>query len=194
MTNTKAAIDKETINSFPDKYKEMGKEMFFLYAKKDRNISNLADYLMAKYGVLPAYRNDYKSEMNHLIALDKALRRYKGGKSSFWTYINLVMSCNILDYARQRANNYKKYLVTDDMTSASSAYDEYNVEDDLTNKQLDDNLWKAINSQIGNLFTEIVKLSAAGYTDRDIRKILKIKQSDVEKARAELYKLYEIEL
>lgn len=194
MTNTKAAIDKETINLFPEKYKEMGKEMFFLYAKKDRNISNLADYLMAKYGVLPAYRNDYKSEMNHLIALDKALRRYKGGKSSFWTYINLVMSCNILDYARQRANNYKKYAFFDTIPQTDYVEDDYDVEDDITNKQIEENMWAAVNSQMGNLFTEIVKLKAAGYTDRDIRKMLKIKQSDIDTARVELYKLYEIEL
>lgn len=191
---TKPAIDKETINSFPDKYKEMGKERFFIYAKKDRNISNLADYLMAKYGVLPAYRNDYKSEMNHLIALDKALRRYKGGKSTFWTYINLVMSCNILDYARQRANNYKKYAFFDNIPQTDCTEDDYDIEDDMTNKQLEENMWTAVNSQIGNIFTEIVKLKAAGYTDRDIRKRLGVKQDEIANAEQKLYELYQVNI
>lgn len=192
--NTKATIDKDVINQLPEKYKEMGKERFFLYAKKDRNISNLADYLMAKYGVLPAYRNDYKSEMNHLIALDKALRRYKGGKSTFWTYINLVMSCNILDYARQRANNYKKYAFFDNIPQTDYTEDDYDVENDITDEQLTSYLWNCINNSVGDLSTEIIKLKAAGFNDREIRKRLKVKQDEITNAEQRLYELYQVNI
>ena len=189
-------VNKEFINSLPELYSTLGERRFWLKIEKNSDINNLTDVVLARTGVLPAYRKEYKEEYNHLLALDKAIKQFKKDDgSSFWTYINLVMGCSAIDFARRKATSYKRYLATEDMTSASaSAYDEYNVEDDLTNKQLEENMWNVINSQMSNLFTEIVKLSAAGYTDRDIRKMLKIKQSEIESAKSKLYKLYEVEL
>lgn len=190
-----ATINKAFINSLPDLYNKMGERRFFLMIEKNQDINNFADMVLARTNVLPAYRKEYKDEYNHLLALNKALKQYSSqANTTFWTYMTMVLNCSVIDFARKKATGYKRYLVTEDMTSASSEYDEYNVEDDMTNKQLEANMWKAINSQIGSIFTEIVKLSATGYTDRDIRKRLGIKQSKIEEARAELFKLYEIEL
>lgn len=191
--NTKATIDKTNINSYPQRMAELGRERFFLYLKKDKDIDNLADYLMSKYGVLPTYRADYKKEMNHYIALDKALRRYKGDGASFWTYLNLVMSCNVLDYARRRANDYKKYLLAEDVRSDDS-YDECDLEADLDRKQTEEELWRILNSKLGGTDSEILKLKAAGYNDRDIRKRIKVKQADIDQAKMKLMTEYEVEL
>lgn len=189
-------VNKEFINSLPELYDQLGERRFWLKVEKSPDINNLADLVLARTGVLPGYRKEFKEEYNHLLALDKSIKQFKAkdGGSSFWTYLNLVMGCSAIDFARKKATAYKRYIATDDVASASTTIDEYNVEDDLTNKQLEENMWRVINSQMSNLFTEIVKLSAAGYTDRDIRKMLKIKQSEIELAKSNLYKLYEIEL
>ena len=189
-------VNKEFINSLPELYDQLGEKRFWLKVENNQDINNLADIVLARTGVLPGYRKEYKDEYNHLLALDKSIKQFKKneGGSSFWTYLNLVMGCSVIDFARKKATAYKKYIATDDITSAVSAIDEYNIDDDLTNKQLEANMWKIINSQMSNLFTEIVKLSAAGYTDRDIRKMLKIKQTEIDSAKSYLYKLYEIEL
>lgn len=188
-------INKEFINSLPELYSTLGKERFWLRIEHNSDMDNLTDTVLARIGVLPSYRKEYKEEYNHLLALNRAIRLFKkDGGSSFWTYLNLVMGCSAIDFARKKATAHKRYIVTEDVTSASSAQDEYNVEDNLTNKQVEENMWKTINAQMGNLFTEIVKLSVAGYKDRDIRKMLKIKQSDIEDVKSKLYKLYEVEI
>lgn len=190
-----ATINKAFINSLPELYNKMGENRFFLMMEKNADINNFADMVLARTNVLPAYRKEYKDEYNHLLALNKALKQYSSqANTTFWTYMTMVLNCSVIDFARKKATSYKKYLVTDELPSAKDTIDDFDIEQHMTNVEVEKAIWDNVNSRVGNLFTEIVKLKAAGYNDRDIRKRLKIKQSDIEDAKAELLRVYEVEI
>lgn len=188
-------IDKNYINSLPQMYKDMGERRFFNKMAKDRAMNDLADMLLARNGVLITYRAEYKEELNHLISLNKAITKYIiGSRCTFWTYLIQVMNCNMIDYARKKAVQYKRYIVTDEFSTTYDGETTEDIEEKINRSQTEEILWKNVNSKINNLHTEIIKLKAAGFIDKEIRKRLKIKQSDIEEAKLELFRVYEVEL
>lgn len=189
-------IDKNYINSLPQLYKDLGEERFFIKMEHDKAIHDMADMVLAKSSVLVKYRSEYLEEYNHLIALNKAIKKYdQESQCSFWTYLITVLSCSVIDYARKKAVQFKRYYVTEEVyTSSGDVFDDSDVEQKMTNEQLNKLLWSNINKQLNNLHTEIIKLKSAGFKDKEIRKRLKIKQSEIEQAKAEVMKIYEIEM